>query len=886
MTAHRSFRSSHEVTPRNNVVLLRLLQLYFMRRNRYPFLLSFFLIVFPFLSPALAQCPVISALPDTLEACKNTVVSLNPVLTGGSATPQDTTWTPAAGLSNPNIINPTATMGTASAKYVLTIPAIEAYNAVLNGNFSAGNTGFTSSYSIPTLPYGTWGPLSYEATYTVTTNPNLAHTNFASFSDHTGDLAALMMVINGSSVANTPIWCQTITVTPNTDYDFSAWGATCVNSNPAILQFRINGVLVGTPLSLPLTTGVWTQFHTVWNSGSNTSASICIVDQQTATSGNDFALDDITFRKVCSVKDSVYIRVTNLTPSIDHELMLGCDADTVSLLALNGAGTVPAAYTWHFGDGATGSTAAISHAYTAQGNYTIKLVTEKSGCKDSSEVSINTEHPLLAGFSVNKDTICAGGTILFSNTSTVSGPATYLLDFGDGSSTTATSATHTYNTPGAYPAKLIATDTLHCTDTAFKTIYVWANDVYDNKQPAVICHGETFMWGGEAYTATGVYPKTFTNRHGCDSAMLLQLTVLPAYGNTVNTGFCQGKSFAFAGNTYTAPGNYTITLTSATNCDSIVTLNLQQWPSPVITIPDTICKGSSYEFAGNSYTTAGTYTHVFTTANGCDSTIILKLEVNEKPDFRFIMAAESCPGKVETMTLVETYQELADNYNWDFGTAQILFGAGGGPYGFTWQQTGWHYITLSEFIPGCGLVSFTDSIFIHPLPDAQILSATDVFCARDTVTLVAATTPGYKYQWQPASWVTEGQGSSTVRIRLQRSDWIKMTVTNSGGCQSTDSIYIAAENCCTLEMPSAFSPNGDGRNDVFRPITMGHQEIAHFRIYNRWGQVVYESRQSKQGWDGTFNGQVQDIGTYMYSLSYRCADGKLYEKKGEVLLLR
>lgn len=854
---------------------------------RYPYLLSFFLAFSVYTAPAMAQCPVITGLPDTLQACKNATLTLSPLLSGGStATPMDTTWSPATGLSNPNIINPTVTLGSSSVKYVLTVPAIEAYNSVVNGNFSAGNTGFTSSYLLPTMPYGTWGPLSYENTYTITTNPVLAHTNFASFSDHTGDLAALMMVINGSSVANTSIWCQTIAVTPNTDYDFSAWGATCVNSNPAILQFRINGVLVGTPLSLPLATGVWTQFHTVWNSGSNTTANICIVDQQTATSGNDFALDDITFRKVCTVKDSVYINVTNLTTDIQHDLMLGCSADTLSVIAQSGTGVTPAVYTWSFGDGTTSSSPNNTHIYTTQGLYNVKLVTEKNGCKDSAQISVNTQHPLIADFTVNKDTICQGGNILFTNTSTISGPGTYRLYFGDGTSTTASSVTHIYNTPGAYTVKAVVKDTLNCTDTAIKTIYVWANDVFDYKATAVICHGESYTWGGATYDTTGVYLKVFTNRHGCDSAMVLQLTVMPAYGSTLNAGFCAGSSYSFAGSNYAEAGTYDITLTNVKGCDSIVTLNLVEWPSPTQIILDTLCKGETYEFAGNSYTTSGTYTHVFSTVHGCDSTIILKLVVNETPVLSFKMADESCPGKMETLTFQSTGQEPSEIYTWNFGGAQISFGSGAGPYGLSWQQTGWQYISLSEYIPGCGIITFSDSIYIHPQPEAKILSATDALCALDTITVSAKVAPGLTYQWQPTEWVTDGQGSSTARIRIQNSQSIRLLVTNTGGCQNMDSVFVPTAHCCTVEMPSAFTPNGDGRNDVFRPITAGYQNIAHFRIFNRWGQVVYESRQPNQGWDGTFNGQLQDMGTYMYSMSYTCTDGTLYEKKGEVVLIR
>ena len=94
-----------------------------------------------------AQCVNIIGLPDTIIACKNSKVQFNPSVTSaGLLATSDTTWSPSTGLSNANIINPVATMGTASQLYTLTIQALTPNNFVVNGDFSSGNTGFTSAY--------------------------------------------------------------------------------------------------------------------------------------------------------------------------------------------------------------------------------------------------------------------------------------------------------------------------------------------------------------------------------------------------------------------------------------------------------------------------------------------------------------------------------------------------------------------------------------------------------------------------------------------------------------------------------------------------------------------------------------------------------------------
>jgi gliding motility-associated-like protein len=103
---------------------------------------------------------------------------------------------------------------------------------------------------------------------------------------------------------------------------------------------------------------------------------------------------------------------------------------------------------------------------------------------------------------------------------------------------------------------------------------------------------------------------------------------------------------------------------------------------------------------------------------------------------------------------------------------------------------------------------------------------------------------------------------------------------------------VQTESCCRVFFPNAFSPNGDRVNEVFRPVTRGNHEVRTFRIINRWGQVVYESQDEHTGWDGTYNGKQQDMGTYYYYFAYKCGEGggdapnQQFEEKGEFLLMR
>jgi gliding motility-associated-like protein len=190
---------------------------------------------------------------------------------------------------------------------------------VVDGDFSLNAGSFTTDL-VPGMG-GSFGLLSTEGTYAVVSNGTLAHNNFAPCDDHTTGTGN-MLVVNGSASPGANIWCQTVSVQPNTFYAFSAWVVTMVSEAPAEMRFAINGVDLGAPLLAALATCQWDQFYALWNSGSATTATICINNQNLATSGNDFALDDISFAALCSWTDSVEVTILPPAPT----LVLGPDA--------------------------------------------------------------------------------------------------------------------------------------------------------------------------------------------------------------------------------------------------------------------------------------------------------------------------------------------------------------------------------------------------------------------------------------------------------------------------------------------------------------------------------------------------------------------------------
>lgn len=286
-------------------------------------------------------------------------------------------------------------------------------NLITNGDFELGNTGFTTSYNVGVG--GSFGQLSNAGTYAINTSPNLVHTNFANCSDHTPAPGQNMMIVNGAGTPNTNVWCQTVAVQTNTDYQFSTWVMSALTDpNVAQLQFKINGSTLGSIFSPVSTSCIWNQFSQSWNSGIATTAQICIVNQNTTNSGNDFALDDIYFSSVCYATDT--ISISNhpnpvITASVNDTI---CQGETATITATSVTSNLN--YTWNPGNI---QNAVLNVSPATSTVYTV-VATSAEGCTSNaiSRIVIVKPSPL-AEIEINgNDTLCYGGSVLLiANTS-------------------------------------------------------------------------------------------------------------------------------------------------------------------------------------------------------------------------------------------------------------------------------------------------------------------------------------------------------------------------------------------------------------------------------------------------------------------------------------
>lgn len=297
---------------------------------------------------------------------------------------------------------------------------------------------------------------------------------------------------------------------------------------------------------------------------------------------------------------------------------------------------------------------------TDAGTYTF-VYTGENGC-DSTVTLVLTVNPVQ--HTDLQASICEGDSyqfdgILLSDAGTYN--ATYLSENGCDSTVTLVleilplqntaieatiCANETYdfngeslNTAGTYTAVLTAEN--GCDSTVVLTLSVLP--VQNTSIPATICDGDSYAYGGVLLTTAGDFDFVFVGENGCDSTVTISLTVLPVAQTNLEATICAGGSYDYNGEILTDAGDYLYTYTGENGCDSVVTLSLHVLPLLSSETAVSLCAGGSYVFNGDTISVSGVYSHVSTGSNGCDSTAVLILEfVNE---FNTFLDASICDGE-------------------------------------------------------------------------------------------------------------------------------------------------------------------------------------------------------------------------------------------------
>ncbi|MBL7702184.1 MAG: gliding motility-associated C-terminal domain-containing protein [Ferruginibacter sp.] len=319
-------------------------------------------------------------------------------------------------------------------------------------------------------------------------------------------------------------------------------------------------------------------------------------------------------------------------------------------------------------------------------------------------------------------------------------------------------------------------------------------------------------------------------------------------------------SYTLYNKTYTASGTYSHAVLNASGCDSII-IKLNLTISRIInTVTAAICEGDIYVAGGMQQTKSGIYYDTLTNAAGCDSVVITHLIVREKPK----------PALGNDRNLCEGQSLILDPGNFE---------------SYLWQDFSvTQQYTVTK--PGTYLVSVTNAfnckasarIIIRGIArqPANFLPADQDLCSGNILKIQV---PGFRsYLWST--------GASAKNIDIIKGGNYYLTVTSFDNCTGTDTLNIREVSCIPIGIPNAFSPNSDGKNDFFKPTINYQVKDYQLHIFNRAGQLIFQTKDYAIGWDGRLKGQQQSSDNYIYQISFRNMEGKQFEYKGNILLIR
>lgn len=289
----------------------------------------------------------------------------------------------------------------------------------------------------------------------------------------------------------------------------------------------------------------------------------------------------------------------------------------------------------------------------------------------------------------------------------------------------------------------------------------------------------------------------------------------------------------------------------------------------------------------HTYSLANTYVVTYTvmSSNGCMDTVTRPIVINSLPvpNFTFTNACEFLPTYFFDGSTVSAGSNIID-WSWNFGDGAID----------TTNKNPVHSYSLATLYnvnltvttdKGC-VASIIKSVIINPKPTAEFGMTNNPTLALETVYFTDFSTPTNSvvtWFWNFGDSTSANQQSPTHFYFNQGNYNVMLIVVDGNGCR--DSVTKQIEVTLLPLVPTAFSPNKDGFNDLLF-VKGGPFEKMKFRIYNSWGEMVFETEDQKVGWDGTWRGQDAPIGVYVWVLDVDMFNNKSVKKTGDVTILR
>jgi gliding motility-associated-like protein len=769
------------------------------------------------------------------------------------------------------------------------------------------------------------------------------------------------------------------------------------NSNELILTNasgnQSGGVFYSTPIN-PLICSKWTvEFdYRIWGGSAADGLAFCFLDVPPAgfvngggvgipgtANGLKIILD--TWDNGCGANPEIQIfsgvgyneciagivKVTNTGGSLNF--MRSNNYQPVKITYVNGAVTVfinniqylTANFPINF-SGYMGFTASTGGATDQHSIRNAIIYTDQATSNAGADVAYCTGQNATIGSPSNSNFVYSWSPAIGLSNSLISNPNVSITNNGNSPIIqTYTVTTSLASSPGVCPT----------TDQVNVTVYPQFNSTSN----LAICQGDSYLFNGKSITTAVTYQANLQSINGCDSIVNLNLSINPVFSTILDTSICQGTTLTINGQNLQNSGQYIFNLQSQNGCDSVVTVNLNILPLPVLSSSaDTICSSDtvllipsgaiSYIWSPNigfvdnqgvltaQLFSSTTFLLTGTDANNCSNSLSIPIIVNPLPFIQLITdQPEYCQDEIVNLSA-----SGGITYSWE------AFSGNGNAQSFVAQTSSMYFVTGID----ANSCSSSDSIsvVVNPNPNLTI-SPNQQICEGETA--VISVSGGISYQWIPQGSGSQSyfspnvttaysvigtdanncssEISTTILVNpspsasltanpiITTSDSPTITFTNESfgddlvlfstgdgtvydqfygqleytypfsegtylaslwvenqfGCSDSTQLFIQIKGDEIFYVPNTFTPDGDEHNHIFYPIfTTGFDPSNfQFEIYNRWGEMIFQSLNAVKGWDGFFNGVLCPEGTYSWKIIYKIPDRDEYKiATGHVNLIR
>ena len=547
-------------------------------------------------------------------------------------------------------------------------------------------------------------------------------------------------------------------------------------------------------------------------------------------------------------------------------------------------------FDWSFGDPGSGAnnTSALpapGHNFSDTGIYFVKLVVNKgSACADSAIAPVRIFPGFFPAFKQTSP-MCKGFPVQFTDitTATFSSPSNWKWDFGDPSVGTDVSTiknpTYTYAASGKYVATLIVSTNKGCIDTLTNDVDIVDKPPFDVGNDTLICIIDTLQLIAKAGIPGGNV--TWSPNYNINNINSFTPLVSPDVTTVYHVQF---------------KDNFGCVANDSVKVNVVNDVSLQAANDTSICRTDNVALQLKTDALYFTWTPAATLNK---------STIQnpVALPTAALTTYHVVASISKKCFKADDI-IVKTVPYPIPNAGADtsicFGKSVTLNASGGSIY--SWRPTAFlndpnianpiaqnptariTYIVTVKDTLGCPKPK-TDTMIVTVIIIHADAGPRDTSVVQDQPLQLNAT-GSINYLWSPATWLSSTTIFNPVSLPQGNIEYA-LRVSDAQGCFGLDTINVRFYKVQPdLYVPSAFTPDGDGTNDIFRPIALGIKSLEVFSVYNRWGQVVYTTSQIGQGWDGKLKGAGQPTGTFVWYAEATDYRGKKIKRKGSVILIR